>query len=1142
MNNKSFQNDSKKMNNNVSNTVSSDNIEAKIDELIFDDLKIVDDNNDSDVETLDFPENNDVGNNNKSVPSSNKEEKSLSDKEHMENQQPDDMNGDTNQAESDDLREDDQDQYKNVSNDDSLNDTNNVTQDDNSKKDDNDQNQSDQVNNSKEEDRNERIEEPQKNTNNNSNTNTDNNPNTNNNSNTSNNTNNNPANTSNTNNSNYKNNQSDSRKSNNNANKKNRNQKNEKVDRKNKSGRKKPKNNLDNSKNHNPNHNKGFRGLKRKRNSVPKKASKNDAGKSLKAAGKKIASILKKIISFVITHPIIALILFLIIFIIVFLIIFIVPAFAGTITPGRGSDYKIENNFSEKDKKTLEDLNKKITEANNPTNAELAMFAVAYPYYESLQDGTIDPYITKEIELSEEEKSKFQEWIDEKKIEILESFGCDDMCRELLGDAGIKRIVKEYAKEYIKNKIVGWLRNDDDDDDEDVVTSFVEDEDDPYLKLFRKGKYKSRFKKLLGKLNASAEEGDYSLETQKEFYDYLKNDYFKSDAGYKSLFLESKDEEKLKDAIITDISNNAGQFSVYIGDNCTTSNSSLTALNSSGNINSEIKGDIYIRLRDYRDDGKGNWISSDHFKSPILYGTDVEPLSFARYVMGVAYAEVGGDKLKNETNAKTIMVTAKSYTLGRYKSMGQNYPKPEFDSSNNRTIIEMRGNVGDQDFCDVYEGCKSGKYSWSTRTVNRGSGDPKPALNSSDLANLEKWWNDISDVYVVNSDGNFSGNQYETYNSSCIRGKCVSQEVVANASKREKDYMNVLFNSNNGGFDNKLYEVYNVGTGGTYAVSTGSKFCSTKETGATRQQIVDFAISMVGKIPYYYYEGQSDGYGALGHAISKEFNENHFNENTKGSVDHKGRNKYGLDCSGFVDFVYWNVLDNNLGNGNTDTLKSLSTEITHDELQPGDLGFLNNDSSGTGQHVGIYIGNDEWVELNPSGVKKGPYPDFKVYYRLKILNDIDATETKNSDSKGTSTGKLQSPIEGKKPVCDDYPNYKKGKYHGGTDITVTVGTDVKAMDGGTVITSKDITSGDCSHGRNCNGGYYSYGRYIEIKHSNGIITKYAHLSKRLVKVGDKVSSGQVIGKSGDTGNSTGPHLHIEVIVNNKNKSPCDYVK
>lgn len=182
--------------------------------------------------------------------------------------------------------------------------------------------------------------------------------------------------------------------------------------------------------------------------------------------------------------------------------------------------------------------------------------------------------------------------------------------------------------------------------------------------------------------------------------------------------------------------------------------------------------------------------------------------------------------------------------------------------------------------------------------------------------------------------------------------------------------MNVLFNSNNGGFDNKLYEVYNVGTGGTYAVSTGSKFCSTKETGATRQQIVDFAISMVGKIPYYYYEGQSDGYGALGHAISKEFNENHFNENTKGSVDHKGRNKYGLDCSGFVDFVYWNVLDNNLGNGNTGTLKSLSTEITHGELQPGDLGFLNNDSSGPRQHVGIYIGNDEWVELNPSGVTK----------------------------------------------------------------------------------------------------------------------------------------------------------------------------
>lgn len=88
--------------------------------------------------------------------------------------------------------------------------------------------------------------------------------------------------------------------------------------------------------------------------------------------------------------------------------------------------------------------------------------------------------------------------------------------------------------------------------------------------------------------------------------------------------------------------------------------------------------------------------------------------------------------------------------------------------------------------------------------------------------------------------------------------------------------------------------------------------------------------------------------------------------------------------------------------------------------------------------------------------------------------------------------------------------------YNGVDLAVNVGTSVRASLGGEVIVSKN--SG-------WNGGY---GQYIVIKHSNGVQTLYAHLSENYVGVGATVVQGQVIGASGNTGLSTGPHLHFEV--------------
>ena len=105
------------------------------------------------------------------------------------------------------------------------------------------------------------------------------------------------------------------------------------------------------------------------------------------------------------------------------------------------------------------------------------------------------------------------------------------------------------------------------------------------------------------------------------------------------------------------------------------------------------------------------------------------------------------------------------------------------------------------------------------------------------------------------------------------------------------------------------------------------------------------------------------------------------------------------------------------------------------------------------------------------------------------------------------------------------PFTKKRSFHDGDDFSTTVGKEVIATADGTVKSSR----------------YYgSFGNYIEIDHGNGYVTAYGHLSKRLVPKGSKVERGDVIGKVGNTGKSTAPHLHYEVRLNEKHVNPNNY--
>lgn len=103
------------------------------------------------------------------------------------------------------------------------------------------------------------------------------------------------------------------------------------------------------------------------------------------------------------------------------------------------------------------------------------------------------------------------------------------------------------------------------------------------------------------------------------------------------------------------------------------------------------------------------------------------------------------------------------------------------------------------------------------------------------------------------------------------------------------------------------------------------------------------------------------------------------------------------------------------------------------------------------------------------------------------------------------------------------PFTKNLAHHSGIDFQASPGTGIVASGYGTI--SKVATDS-------------IYGKYVEISHADGFISKYAHAQKVFVKPGEQVSKGQLIAEVGSTGRSTGPHLHYEIIRNGSHLNPA----
>jgi len=126
-------------------------------------------------------------------------------------------------------------------------------------------------------------------------------------------------------------------------------------------------------------------------------------------------------------------------------------------------------------------------------------------------------------------------------------------------------------------------------------------------------------------------------------------------------------------------------------------------------------------------------------------------------------------------------------------------------------------------------------------------------------------------------------------------------------------------------------------------------------------------------------------------------------------------------------------------------------------------------------------------------------------------------------SRGQGRASIGWPVSG--PIVSGF-GMRWGRMHTGVDIAAKYGTAVVAAGSGTVIRA---------------GWYGGYGRTVDIDHGDGVVTRYAHLSKIGVGLGETVRRGQYIGRVGSSGHTTGPHLHFEVIVNGSPRNPLRYL-
>lgn len=199
----------------------------------------------------------------------------------------------------------------------------------------------------------------------------------------------------------------------------------------------------------------------------------------------------------------------------------------------------------------------------------------------------------------------------------------------------------------------------------------------------------------------------------------------------------------------------------------------------------------------------------------------------------------------------------------------------------------------------------------------------------------------------------------------------------------------------------------------------------------------------------------------------------------------------------------------------------VTQRMTYEEDYNADVQYVDDDSAYRGTNTVISEGTTGHHKVTADVTFVNGVKTDEVYVNEEIIVE--------SQPKVIAVGTLTPPtylrpISGGS-VSSEY-GYRWGTLHSGVDWQVSVGTPVKAAAAGTVIRA---------------GWYSTYGYCVDIRHSDGSMTRYAHLNSVAVSNGQYVNQGELIAYSGNTGYSTGPHLHFEIWIGGTTVNPLYYV-
>lgn len=146
--------------------------------------------------------------------------------------------------------------------------------------------------------------------------------------------------------------------------------------------------------------------------------------------------------------------------------------------------------------------------------------------------------------------------------------------------------------------------------------------------------------------------------------------------------------------------------------------------------------------------------------------------------------------------------------------------------------------------------------------------------------------------------------------------------------------------------------------------------------------------------------------------------------------------------------------------------------------------------------------------------------------KANLMPEVEEIVEENSLPQINGIKLAVTPVSGKITSRYGVSSRIRSSNHTGLDIACSSGTPIKVVSSGTVTFASYKGS---------------YGNLVKVEHGNGVETWYAHCSKIYAKVGQKVSAGDVISAVGSTGNSTGPHLHLEIRLNGNTVNPQKYL-